>query len=674
MVRLFFAFFLMLLSGAVSAQERSMKFGKVSVKDLQMTEYQLDPEAEAVVLGDIAEARFRYNQERGFQLVFEHHIRIKILKKSGYEQADISIPLYRSDQSAKEVIGNIKGATYNLENGKMVKDKLSSSAIFEEQASNNWFITKFAMPNVKEGSIIEYTYDVLSDYVQHIREFEFQKSIPVVWSQYTVTTPEYFNYRVIGQGYHPFSSYETKPTLETFTYRWKENSDQQIRGTTVGHRRQLSNEYESKSTEYFWLAENIPAIRKEPFMTTIDDYNNKVGFQLVSTNFPGEGVKNIYNTYNNLSKTLMERGNFGKALERDNFLESIIALFNGLELQQKAVGIYEYLKHELNRDGIHTIFTQNSLKKTLDEKTGSVGDINLLLIAALRQAGMTAYPLILSTRSNGKPHPVYPDLQKLNYVVAFVQIGEKFAFADASVKGLPFGMLPTKCLNGKGWLVDEEVGKWVDLQTDAIDKKVVQNKISISESTVFMEYEIQNTKYEALDKRKTIVKDGEGALISDSGNNLSGWELMDSQIGATDSIYSPLTERYSIKEQNGDQFGGLLYIDPFIIGKAENPFNNDERLFPVDLVSKTERLYLMELEVPDGYIVEELPATSTFKLPNDGGSFSFSSSNIYGKISIVCKYSIDKVLFAPQEYPYLKEFFNRVVAKQSEQIVLRKST
>ena len=189
--------------------KNKIRFGKVDKAELEMTSYEVDTGAAAVILADIGSSSIEWNQVKGFfEMVFERHCRIKIMKNTGYDYANIEIPVYNST-STKQYVSNLKAFTYNLDNGKIAKEKLSKKSTFEEKYSENWNLFKFTFPNVKEGSVIEFSFRITSDWYT-IRTWEFQKDIPVMWSEYTVKIPEYFNYLQIGQGYEPFYKSDRK--------------------------------------------------------------------------------------------------------------------------------------------------------------------------------------------------------------------------------------------------------------------------------------------------------------------------------------------------------------------------------------------------------------------------------------------------------------------------------
>jgi len=139
------------------SQKSPSKYGKVSMEELTAEYCPIDSNAHAYYIFDYGYSHFRYvttrvregessQGQKGFQLFFKRHFRIKILDNLGFDWADVAIPLFRDGNEEK--IGAIKATTYNLEEGKVVKTKLKNSDIFTEETNKNWIKRKFALPNV----------------------------------------------------------------------------------------------------------------------------------------------------------------------------------------------------------------------------------------------------------------------------------------------------------------------------------------------------------------------------------------------------------------------------------------------------------------------------------------------------------------------------------------------
>src|SRR5690606_2379522 len=140
------------------------KFGKVTIKELQNQVYNIDSQARAVVLQDVGVASIEGNSKGWFSIVLKRHKIVHILKQSGYSLANVEVPLYRNSNNDEERISNIKAITYNIENGKLVQTKMDKTNLFTEKVSKTRILKKFTIPNVKEGSIIEYQYEVNSEF------------------------------------------------------------------------------------------------------------------------------------------------------------------------------------------------------------------------------------------------------------------------------------------------------------------------------------------------------------------------------------------------------------------------------------------------------------------------------------------------------------------------------
>jgi len=190
------------------AQKDPIKYGDVPLEDLKMTTYPLDSSASAVVLADYGQSTLKYNQNTGFSILFERILRIKILTKDGLDWATVSVPLYH-DGSTDEKLTSLRATTYNLENGKVVETKLKGDGTFNEKLSENLDIAKFTLPNVRQGSVIDVSYKVTSEFLFNFQDWDFQRTIPTRWSEYRTNIPEFYHYEKYQQEKeNPFKSKE----------------------------------------------------------------------------------------------------------------------------------------------------------------------------------------------------------------------------------------------------------------------------------------------------------------------------------------------------------------------------------------------------------------------------------------------------------------------------------
>jgi hypothetical protein len=109
-------------------------------------------------------------------------------------------------------------------------------------------------------------------------------------------------------------------------------------------------------------------------------------------------------------------------------------------------------------------------------------------------------------------------------------------------------------------------------------------------------------------------------------------------------------------------------------GEDKNPFVSAERKFPVDFGALTEENFIATYTIPAGYVVEEMPKGTRVSLPEDGGRFSYLINTIpeEGKVTISSKITFKKTSYFAEEYELLRKFYDQIVQKHAEQIVLKK--
>jgi hypothetical protein len=660
---------------SITAQDSPIKYGKIDIADLQMKVYPKDTSAEAVVLGDVGRAYFAYSQQEGFQVVYERHRRVKILKKSGYDWATVKVGLYTTKNgSGKEDLYDLRGFTYNLENGQIVKDKLEKESIFTDKTDDNHSVKRFTFSKIKEGSIIEYSYRIKSDFYYNFRDWTFQSSIPVVWSEFSASIPEYFTYRQIQQGYEPMLINDVQNGQTSYTLH--------IAGTfsdTNAPRSAATTESINVTTKEFrWAMKDIPAIREEPFMTTIDDYVSKIEFELSSSFFPGGGYKSYANSWESLNTRLLENEFFGLQLNRSGYLKDMVTVIKASSkdtLQQIGMA-YSLIKQAMTWNERETFYVESTLKKAFDAKTGNAADINLLLVVLLRELGYDTNPVILSTRENGRVMDNYVLLSKFNYVIAHVDMGGKELLLDATAAQTPAGILPIRCLNGQGRLISKNGTRWVDLQSSYKNAETTIGHFELNaDGTGKGDLAITHLGYNNVRERRKFVKEGKDKYTEEYKKKATNWQIAKTEIENTENINDPFVRKHDLTvNELATVAGERVYFNPVMYNpQKENPFKNPERKFPVDFGSLIEETFIATYTLPQGYIVEEMPKSARVSLPEDGGKFTYIVGvPEEGKISISSKISLKKTMYLAEEYEVLRKFYDQIVQKHAEQIVLKK--
>ncbi len=612
--------------------------------------YPNDTVAEAVILCNFGTSKISYVKNKGFILEFTNHTRIKILKKGGLKFADIQVRLYSSRNGVDEGMGALKAQTYNLENGKVAISKLSKKDVFDEDKSKHWKVKKFALPNVKVGSIIEYRYTITSDFF-YIKPWYFQSSIPVIWSEYRTITPEYFEFkRFFGRYISPNIS-ESNTTTES--------------DMTIGSYLVNTNRYVYK---------NLPAFRIEDYITTPNDYLAKVEFEHRSTRIPGRPVESFTSTWNQICHKLMLRDDFGNDLNRHGIVKDLSEqIKQDAGENEKVVAAYSAIAKNMNWNGLNGIYAETTLKSALNDGEGNIAEINLLLVNLLRAVGIESNPVILSTRSNGKVNRYYPKQSSFNYVVAQAIIDGKSILLDASRDFLKPGELPFNCINGEGMIVISNNAKWINLRSKEQFKKSTTVAMSINENGLIATINRRAMGLSAVNLRHNVAKTGKKNYIKDYINNKEDWVIDNYSIDNADDVSKPLLERVEISEfSNIDTDGDLIYIPAIIVASdMDNPFTAETREYPVDFAIPIITTYILNFKIPEGYIVEEMPENSMVVLPEKAAQFIYKSQVQNGSIQIYSQMKINKTFFLPDQYELLKEFYSHIIEKINEQIVLK---
>ena len=635
-----------------------------------MKEYSADTSASAVVLTDFGESIIQYDESDGFTLQFERLTRIKILTKDGLDWANFSIPLYHDGSNDEKVTG-LKGITYNLENGKVSETKLKSDAVFKEKQDANIDITKVTMPNVKVGSIIELTYKVKSDFIFNFQDWEFQSTIPTVWSEYRARIPEYFSYEKYMQGYIPLLVNEESREPATITIVSKDRTGDKTTQTTFN-----TDKIDLQEYRFVWAAKDVPAFKPEPFITTARDYISKINFELAFTQFPDKPIKRYMGSWEDINKQYAESSEFGDEVTGNGFLKRTVEeITAGKTSPEDKIGtIVSYVKQNVTWDGTSRKFLSTPLKKVMEDKIGSSAEINLLLASMLEKAGIQVYPVLISTRDHGFVREAMPISSQFNYTICLAVVGQKSFLLDATEKLLPTGMLPERCLNGSGFVVSKEGYQWVKLQSTTKSKTVVNTDLTLTEPGELKgKLQIDRSGYDALTNRKKFLSKDESEYVKDFLGGRS-WEVTKTEIGNVKDVTQPLKEIYElvISEQVVTT-PNALYFNPLLLLRIEeNPFKVETREYPVDYGSAFERLYISKILLPDGYQVDELPKAKVIALPANAGRFTYSVTQAGNLLSVVSNFQINQSIFSQPDYPNLREFYNQVVAKQAEQIVLKK--
>lgn len=623
---------------SVAAQKGYMKWGVIPKEDFEMKVYDKDSSANVVILGDYASLDVGY-----YGYTFYHHQRIKFFNRAGFDKGDFKIPYYATDN-----IDNIKAVVYAPDGFETV---LTKDKIFTEKINAYWSSANFALPNIQEGSIAEIQYEINSSNIFTLRTWDFQKEIAVRHSELKLIVPENMIYVYLLEAAQSFQK-TTKRIADIDSYK----------------------------EETVLIGESLPALREEPYMTTLDDYRSSLRFQLKSIQRPGAAFTPIFSDWKTLATEVagfnsigMQITQKGKSNKVWNQLEPLLP--QNASNDEKIRIIYDFLNEHLVWNEQFSDEASKDLDEIFESKTGSSGELNLLMIALLNRAGIPAYPVFVSTRSHGKPVEIYPIISQFNHIITYIENGDKPILADVGYKWRPLNTLRIESLNGRGWLLKKGAPEWIDIER-VISSQVMSGALVLGEDgSAIGSLNNSYRGYDAVNKRENFDPKAQDEFILEEMSEQMPEISIDSfSIEEAENADKPFREYVKFSLPNAAVVAGdYIYFTPFLWGNlSENPFKTEIRNFPVNMPYPRHDQYILNLAIPEGYAIEELPEPISLSLPNNGGKFLYQLNHTENTVQLVCKVNLDQTYFEVGEYPLLRAFFGSIIEKQGEQVVLKR--
>ncbi|WP_143394589.1 DUF3857 domain-containing protein [Flavobacterium branchiophilum] len=653
----------LLIAFTLHLQAQTPDLEAVNIAMLSEKKCTIDTNAVASILFCKALTNFKF-KENDSRFVVEHqyHYRIKIYKKEGFNWANFKKDYYiGSNLSEAESVHFFDAYTYNLENGKIVKTKLSNEGKFKQSKNTNWGEAIITMPNVKEGSIVEFKYVLKSQNLLTFPEFEIQHEIPVYYAAYHTEIPEYYIYKPILKG-----KIEVKVTSNLETAN--QSGQNQYGNTTHISFKHIVSNYEA------W---QVPAIVDEPFVDNLDNYKSGIKHEIERVRLPGQEIKDYSKTWEGVAKTIYEDKDFGKEIKERKYIEKNLKEIIKLDTSQiqKMHTIYKFIQKRMNWNHHYGIFSEKGVKKAFDEQTGNVAEIHFILNAMLNHAGIQSYPVLLSTKSHGVP--VFPSRTVFNYVIIAAEIDGNRILLDATNPNNCPNILPIETLNWTGRLVKNDgISEEIQLIPEKLSKlqTFVIAKIENS-GKVLGQTKIIRTDYQALQFR-TSKKEVQPQLYLEELEK----EFHDIQINnykeenLKDDLSKPVIEKFQFETQNLiEMIGNKIYINPLIfVALQGNPLKAETRKNPICFEYPLEKKAAISIEIPYGYQVESMPITKNLAIEGNLAHYQFQIQKADNIIQVSSNLQMNQCVISEIYYNDLKTFFQQVNELENQKIVLKK--
>ncbi len=649
MKRLTFLSAYVLFSFFLSAQKGKNKvsnipaFGSVEKSELEMKECDFDKNAEAVVLFEKGKTDFI----PGKGIDFERHVRIKILNEKGKGQADIHLPYYnwKNEQEIKDISAQV----YNLDpSGNIVVTKVDKKQIFEKQINKRYAQKVFTFPDVKPGSVIEFKYKHLNAAVAN---WYFQHSIPVKYSEFIFDYPNEIEIAFTPKCY---SDYEAK------------------------------TDNTSTRTVKFFSMQNVPALRDEPYILNDNDYLQKIESKPVALNLSGRRESVLYN-WPRVIRMLMEDEDFGlqvkKEIPRTSDLDAELRSVNDPYTKMKI--IYRYVMKNMEWNGNPGIWALDGVKAAWKDKKGTAGEINLILVNLLKDAGLDAKPILVSSHENGLVNTTdagyfgNPGYNQFNKVLARVLIGSNVYILDGTSKETPVDLIPVDVIATEGLVISKietfEWG-WESLWRDNLQyKNMILLQCEIDKNGKLSgEASVNSYDYARLERIPTARKGKKDFTEKYFAPNSPGIAIDSITLENVDADSLPLIQRVYFNQQLSSSGDYQYFSTNLFSGLEKNPFVANERISDVFFGFLQQHVLIANITIPDGYEFEELPKNVKMIMPDTSIVITRLSQADQDRLSMRVTLEFRKPFYSAAEYEGFREFYKKLFDLLNEQFVIRK--
>lgn len=636
--------------------EPNLKWGKPTDAELNMTTYAPDPEAEAVVL--CSQTVLRYDLSSGsFKLNTYTKKRIKILKEEGKDHANGGISyMFNGHRSGQcEILSKLKATAFNMVDGKLVKTKMEGDMVNNEDVSKTMRLTKFTVPQVTVGTVIEVEYEIESDFFSHIDDWRAQEDIPVMYTSFDVTVPEYFDFSVDERGSYPLEKKIEDTNMSISA------------GAGLGM-------LQCGGKRYQFFGRNLPALRQKKLLYAPQSYGERVSMELRAIMIPGRMTKHFASDWDDVDKQLLDDDDFGGRLGKNPLKTEMqeAGVADIADPVERIMAIYRLLKDRVKWNDHYTLYAE-SAGKVLKERSGSNASINFILINMLKDAGFEAYPAVMRSRDNGFL-TIRATVKEFNTFVVAVKVGDKLSYLDGSIEDGWLDVLPDNLLVDRARIVSKDKpAEWVDLRgvSESKSRSMVKGQLQ-ADGTLQADIQTKYTGLEAASLRHDFRTATDSAtFVSELAQELN-CEIESLALTHHHGL-GPDVERNMHVTKQYDAAGDIIYLNPWVLNvMSENPLTEEERTLPIEFpYIYTENLASV-ITLPEGYVVEELPKSLMIKSEDGKLSCVIASTSDGSTLSSRCQIQVGRLFFTPKEYPFVKSFLDEVYKRLQDVIVIKK--
>ena len=651
----FYLFFLVALCAGltVNAQDdyKKYSYGDVKVADRELMSVPSDTSAEAYVLYDLLRLEMVQDSDGRPMLQEYRHRQVKLLRESSFDRADVELPYYRDSEKISSI-----NAQIHLPDGSTIK--VPCRDMIREKYDDDRDIWRFTFPGVTEGAILEYTWTTTDKGITIPSRYYFQEDIPVRWAEYRATLPEYFNYVSLSNA-----------TNHTVSEVNQENG-------VFGGRTLIVSKIR-------WAFGDLPAYKDQPYVNNFRDFIPHVRLQLASVRYPNQAIQKVFSDWQETAKDLDDYNEFGRAYRtRGNYSkvwrEVQPQLAAATTETEKMTLLYNYVAGRISWNGDYSIMSERTPNKVFDAAQGTSGELSMMLLALLREAGIEAQPVLVPLRNSGSPLELYPLMSQFQHLMVVATVDGKEVLLDPNTISRPPGLPRYNALNGRAFVANPKNPHWIDVTVPRATQ-IIMAKVALDD-TGMGEVDVQSrlNSYYAFQGRNRIEEmeeDAELPLVVSMIDVFPELEVVSHEVKDEAEMSGPLNLNMKLRVPMGQAIDDYLYVQPILCPVLDKALADVEtRLYPVDFGNPWTERYITDITIPAGYVVEELPKSIRMK-SEDGSLTCTMAAEDKGNnlISVNFSVSVGRTVFKPEEYQLLQSMFESIIEMQESTIILKKA-
>ncbi|MGC4130462.1 MAG: DUF3857 domain-containing protein [Bergeyella sp.] len=628
--------FMLLISAMSFAQHKFVNVPKLTDEDIASTQCASDAEATAEVLYRSYHYRIDYN---GYMYVNVTD-RVKIYKKDNAgDYLNHEILTYDNGRGSREILNDVKAFTYNMENGKRTETKVTGDSKYKSKEDKNYTVTKFAFPNVKDGSVVQYEYDIMRPFLSSTPRVFIEDKIPVRYVEYVFETPKVLGYNINFKG-------SIAP-----------------KHRDVGEKNIYGGEYQV----YRFAYENVPAYKDEEFVQNNDNYRTAFKAELNSS-FIGNELKKYALTWNDIRKRLYEHDDFGQQLNRKGLVKDLLPaeIKSITSKKERAEAVLKFVQKNYTFNKDYDVVTDKGIRNLINTKIGNAAEINLLLVMLLKEAEIDANPVVLSTVGRGLLLSYTPSIEQLNFVVASFEDAKQIYLLDGTKKRTKINMIDPRALNHNGILMNEK---------EAVEINIVYPGVSETYLVVDAKMNPDGTFEGHFSDRDTDLY---SIMVEEKYNE----DKTEFEKTYKEKYKFPFSNIKSGLQENGDfetafdftsdtfvdAIGNKLVFNPLLFLYSQNhSFNQaQERKSPLEFVTRNKKIKKVTITLPDNYVFENVPKSKKFRTDDNSIQYAYVVTQNGNTLTVETTVTIDDSFFPKEYYPAFKQIYDNITKMEGQ--------